>query len=196
MSRKQKHPRKSSRRGTYSGTSRWSTPIFDDAIRDKDAYRTLLPAQKLVLFDMMRVYYRASCWDTENISDTGFTYSYAQCREDLSAHAFYDALKVIVARGWFSIAYDLQEIKAGAPKKYLPSRDWEKYQATKEERMRLHDRKTRKEQRIQRDRQSLADLRTHSLQKETESGTTEVLYTVQQKCSSTSGVFANGTTEV
>jgi len=174
MPRNYKHPRKSSRRGTYSGTSRYSTPIFDDAIRDKDAYRTLLPAQKNILFDMMRVYYRASCWDTQNISDTGFTYSYAQCHEDLSAHAFYDALKAIVARGWFTVAYDLQEIKAGAPKKYLPSRDWEKYQAEPEEKERLRERATRKERKIQRDRQALAGLRAHPLQKELESGTTQV----------------------
>lgn len=172
MPRNYKHPRKSSRRGTYSGTSRWSTPIFDDAIRDKDAYRTLLPAQKLVLFDMMRVYYRASCWDTENISDTGFTYSYAQCREDLSAHAFYDALKAIVARGWFTVAYNLQEIKAGAPKKYLPSRDWEKYQAKPNEKTRLRQRATRRERKIQRDRESLAKIRACSSHQETESGTT------------------------
>lgn len=160
MARNRKNPRHSSKLGMYSGNSRWSTPIFDDTIRGKDAYRTLLPAQKLILIDMMRVYYRASRWDTENITDTGFTFTYKQCSEDLSAHAFYDALRAIVARGWFIEAVQLQELRAGAPKKYLPSRNWENYQGTPEERARLRQKQNRKAKRLQRDRQALTGLRS------------------------------------
>jgi len=143
-------------RCTFSGGVKYYTPIFED-IRATEAYRTLTPIQKCILFDMFRQYHRASCFDTENIQNTGFMYTHGHCQEDVSDTSFYDSVKAILKRGWFEVPPMLQELRPAAPKRYVPSKKWCQYEPTDSEKSRMIEREEKKRAKLASDRLRVVD---------------------------------------
>ena len=119
--------------GTY-GTGK-TTPIFDE-LRRSEAYRILSQTQRLILLDMLRVYCRASCWDTERVPE-GFRFTYEQCEERISETGFYQVMRRLLKVGFLSAPPEIQEGRPAAPRRYLPCEDWRSYEPTADERRRL-----------------------------------------------------------
>ncbi len=100
--------------------------MVSDAVRSSIAYRSLTNAHRLVFLDMMGAYMKASKGDTRSIDDSGFTYTFEQCRERIARATFYRATREIVKAGFFTTRPDLQPMRGGEATIYGPSCDWTK----------------------------------------------------------------------
>lgn len=130
-----------------------NTPVYDE-LRESEAYRVLGHIARLVLIDMLRVYCRASAWDTRLV-DGGFAYTLTMCDEPVSKNQFYDAVRRIQEVGFFEDRPDLREKRALAPRQFMPSRRWTKYKPTDAESAKLrrldaHKTRTRNRDRMRR----------------------------------------------
>lgn len=133
--------------------------LLYDELRSKLAYQDLSPTHRLVLLDMLRVYGRASNGDTVGVS-SGFIYTYSHCQEVVSRNEFYRAIRRILEVGFFDAPPEKQELRAAAPRRFLPSNRWQKYEPAREQASKLRKRKAKKETRLARDRKRRTDFRT------------------------------------
>lgn len=65
-----------------------------------DAWRTLTLTARCVLLDMLSKFWRASRGDVEPLKN-GFRYTFRDCGADCSPATFSNAMRAIVAAGWF-----------------------------------------------------------------------------------------------
>ena len=126
---------KRSRLATYG---RAAHGVFINAeLRESVAYKVLTPAARLVLIDWIGKYMQRSKGDYENLRGTGISYSFADCKENVSHKTFKTARAEIVKRGFFEQPADLQPLTPGRRRLYAPSTAWRAYQPTPGEQKRL-----------------------------------------------------------
>lgn len=87
------------------------------------AYCRLSHSGRTVLIDMDRVYMVKSRFDTVDISDVGFRYTYADCGVTVCQRVFYDVLDQIVALGFYGRVLDDAGPVMG-PHRYRPDVKW------------------------------------------------------------------------
>lgn len=121
--------------GHYGSRPGLSIPLFD-SVRESAAYQVLTHLQRCVLRDYLRTYYGASAWDTIAIPE-GLIYTFAQCTEPVSRKCFYAAVKRLVKVGFMNCPPEIQEGRALAPRRFLPSEDWKEYVPTSSEAAKL-----------------------------------------------------------
>jgi hypothetical protein len=122
-------------------------------MRDSMAYQCLSHAERCILSDMLRVYGKVSSGDTVSIVQTGFRYTFGDCREPVDESTFTTARRRICEHGFFRDAIELKSIAAGAHSVYVPSRDWMKYVPTGADARRLESRRKRKSATLRRGRE-------------------------------------------
>jgi len=123
-----------------------------------DAYRVLTPKQKLILIDMIRIYRKVSLGD-KNYPKDGFEYVWEVCEEDVSESAFYLMRQRLVDLGFFDYPPEIQRMRAGTARRFLPSREWAGYKATPSESKVLAGRNKAKKTRIEDKQRRLAEFR-------------------------------------
>ncbi len=138
--------RKQKQMGTY-GTGGFL--MVSDALQGSTAYRVLTPIQKLVLFDMMRLYMRLSGFDKEPLPD-GFSFAFTNCRELIDETSFYDARKRLVEIGFLERRDDMKRLTPGAPDVFSASSKWMHYQPSTAEAARLRTMEQRKQRSLER----------------------------------------------
>jgi len=107
------------------GSSKHSVPLHEDLL-DSPAWKALTPLQGMVLIDWYRYYVWLTKWDREPLPE-GMTYTWSQCRVQISENAFRDAVKRIVVIGFFDRAPRLESSRPGSPQKYVPSKRWQSW---------------------------------------------------------------------
>jgi len=138
--------RKQKQMGTY-GTGGFL--MVSDTLRESTAYRALTSTQKLVLFDVMRLYMRLSRFDREPLTD-GFCYAFTNCRELIDETSFYDARKRLVEIGFLERRDDMKRLTPGAPDVFSASSKWMHYQPSAAEAARLQSMEQRKQRSLER----------------------------------------------
>jgi len=130
---KRKTYRERSIPGFFGKAEKERAYTLPEALFTSDAWRVLSPAYRDVLLDMIMAYYRVSTFDRDDISKTGFTYTYSQCGVDVSDGTFQPAVKRFLGLGFFKDPPEIQG-KRGKPKRYVPSDKWRRHVASKEQR--------------------------------------------------------------
>ena len=133
-------------------------PIYSE-LKESDAYRVLTPTERLVLLDMLRLYNKASAGDKE-YPDGGFNYVWQVCLENVSENYFYSARTRLCDLGFFDHPPEIQEMRPAAPTRFLPSREWSKYEATASEAKTLAKRNSEKKDRIRKKKRRRTDFRS------------------------------------
>ncbi len=155
----------------YMGADGFYLRIYEDLLKSQ-AFCTLSPHAQAVLIDMYRYYTSASNGDRERIEDTGFEYTYGMCRVRVSDGRFYRTfIPVILRHGFFEAPPRLRKIKVGGARRFIPSREWQRYTPTQRECRELAQFQARKEAKHAEDRMRLVDWRAKG---KTESGAPEV----------------------
>ena len=101
--------------------------FINGELRESVAYRTLTPAARLVLIDWLGRYMQKSKGDTESLCKAGITYSFSDCKENVSHKTFKTARAEIVAKGFFEYSPKLQTLIPGSRRLFTPSTAWRRY---------------------------------------------------------------------
>lgn len=128
-------------------------------MRVSDAYRVLTPKQKLLLNDMIRIYRKVSRGDNVYVKG-GFEYVWEVCEEDVSESAFYHIRQRLVDIGFFEYPADIQTMRAGTARLFVPSRGWSSYKATPDEAKKLAKLNKSKKARIRDKQRRISKFRT------------------------------------
>ena len=116
-------------------TSNSFMPLPHDLLRCL-AFRTLKATHQWILVDMIAKWQRAARKDRANLDANGFPYSFRYCDYDASGTTFKEALKEIVAHGFFSVHPDYHPASK-RPKRFVYSEGWKQYEPTDQEMKRL-----------------------------------------------------------
>lgn len=101
--------------------------FINGELRESVAYKTLTPAARLVLIDWLGRYMQRSKGDTESLRENGLSYSFSDCKENVSHKTFKTARAEIVQKGFFECPPKLQTILPGSRRLYTPSTAWRQY---------------------------------------------------------------------
>lgn len=113
--------------------------MVSDDYRDYIAYRVLKPMTKLILFDYLRcVRNKHASVAPDHADKHRFTYSYSECREDVSENTFHRAMRELKRTGWVDVLPETQNFGIGQPVFYTVSDKWRTYKPTEEERQTLN----------------------------------------------------------
>lgn len=107
---------------------------FSYQVWNSPAFATLSFSARLVLIDWIRFYFEASSWESQDLTDIGFEYTFAVCHvEGLNENTFLLARKEIAAHGFFSAPPELQSGRVCSATIFIPSSEWKRYKLTAEE---------------------------------------------------------------
>ncbi len=106
------------------------------SVRESQGWCALKPLARVILLEMLDVYFRASGWEKRAgpIARDGFYFAWSQCRESISENAFLAARKEILRVGFFTSPI---ERTLGGAMLFMPSATWRKYRFTESERKRI-----------------------------------------------------------
>lgn len=126
-----------------------------DSLLHSPAYMTLTPAGRIVLNDMLRIYFRASSWESRDLADVGFQYAFGVCDANVSEHTFERARKQIVKHGFFETPPELQNCRlACSAGRYVGSEKWRTYKPNSKEDSELRRRTAARERRLERTKEN------------------------------------------
>jgi len=123
-----------------------------DAILDSPAYEVLGPTSRCVLLDMFRVV-RNKFRDIppEAATQTSFTFTFDECRLNVSHNTFRKAMKELRRVGWVELKAEHQRDGVATPIQYTVSERWRDYRRSEKERADCYKRERVKDKQLRRD---------------------------------------------
>jgi hypothetical protein len=148
---------RNSERLAYYWANKEPFVALSEGMRKSVAWKVLTATQRLILLEMLSVYYIVSLGNKAKIGDTGFAFTYSRCTVECSEITFRHSRERFLDIGWFKAPPMIQSTVPGSATLFAPCREWGQYEAIESEARGLKKRAKGKAARLTRDKKCKRD---------------------------------------